>query len=62
MGEAPGYDQSTKPKDNGKKNMIMGAAAGVAIGAVGGAVLANALGLSTVLFCSNEALTLSCSR
>ena len=33
-----------KPKDNSKKNMMMGAAAGVAVGAVGGMVLAHALG------------------
>lgn len=50
-GEVPPvvYDQGNmgKPKDDGKKNMMMGAAAGVAVGAVGGMVLANALGLST---------------
>ena len=47
-GVAPGgYDQGNieKPKDNSKKNMMMGAAAGVAVGAVGGMVLANALGI-----------------
>jgi hypothetical protein len=42
---APGYDPSGKPKDDGKKNMMMGAAGGLAAGAVGGALLANALGL-----------------
>ena len=54
----PGYDQAGKPKDDGKKNMIMGAAAGVAVGAVGGAILANALGLSALLVERNWELTL----
>jgi hypothetical protein len=48
-GGTPAYDQAGKPKDDSKKNMIMGAAAGVAVGAVGGAILANTLGLSVLL-------------
>ncbi len=38
-----GYPDQQK-KDDGKKNMMMGAAAGVAAGAIGGALIANALG------------------
>lgn len=41
--QAGGYGQT--PKDDGKKNMMMGAAAGVAVGAIGGLVLADALGM-----------------
>jgi hypothetical protein len=41
-GAGGGYQE--QPKDNSKKNMMMGAAAGVAVGTVGGVLLANALG------------------
>jgi hypothetical protein len=40
-----GYvDQARKDKD-AKKMMMMGAAGGVAVGAIGGALIANALGM-----------------
>ncbi|KAH7420069.1 hypothetical protein BKA64DRAFT_32696 [Cadophora sp. MPI-SDFR-AT-0126] len=44
-----GYQDPAKAKDDSKKNMMMGAAAGVAVGAVGGVLLANALGMVTCL-------------
>jgi hypothetical protein len=48
-----------KVKDNSKKNMMMGAAAGVAVGAVGGMVVANALGrLSFLVSARRFVLTL----
>jgi hypothetical protein len=39
---APGGVTVEKPKDNSKKNVMMGAAGGLAVGAVGGALVANA--------------------
>lgn len=42
-----GYQDPAKEKSDAKKNMMMGAAAGVAVGAVGGVLLANALGMNS---------------
>ena len=56
-----GYDQD-KPKDDSKKKMMMGAAAGVAVGAVGGMVLANVMGLYTFSLLRQTELTLECPR
>ncbi|RDL35882.1 uncharacterized protein BP5553_06494 [Venustampulla echinocandica] len=38
-----GLDQGKPAKDNSKKNMMLGAAAGVAVGAVGAGLIANAM-------------------
>jgi len=53
-GAAPTYDskknESKPKKDDSKKNMMMGAAGGLAVGAIGGALIANALGTLKVLY------------
>jgi hypothetical protein len=38
-------DEKKEKKDDSKKKMMMGAAGGLAVGAVGGALIANALGM-----------------
>lgn len=40
-----GYPQEEKKKDNSTRNMMLGAAGGLAVGAVGGALIADALSM-----------------
>jgi hypothetical protein len=49
-GAAGAYEAPKEKKDDSNKKMMMGAAGGLAVGAVGGALIANALGrLSSLL-------------
>ena len=43
------HKDEKEKKDDSKKKMMMGAAGGLAVGAVGGALLANALGMLLML-------------
>lgn len=71
-GDYRGYDGSQqKPKeDHDKRNMMLAAGGALAVGAIGGAVIAEALGRSPFLslslfvapFCFPEILKLTCPR
>lgn len=63
--EAKG-ERGEKKKDKGHGGMLLGAAGGLAAGAVGGAVIANALGTFSILLhpssCASHILTFSSPR
>jgi hypothetical protein len=47
-------DVKKDKKDDSNKKMMMGAAGGLAVGAIGGALIANAMGMSRISLSNNH--------